>query len=213
MTWTRLSDNFNDRHDLLMLSRSARLLHVEGLVYGNRLGSDGEIPTGALQRFTDAADVESDLSELVRAELWVELPGGRGWQITGWKERELQEPAADVEHRQQAVRDKQSRYRRRVASCGQGDHSDCNTRCSGKRKHDAGDHSGCWDKCADRNDDRNADGDITTDVTQSRSSRPPDPEGQGERERCDHGFPIIREADGTTTRCAKCVERERKKAA
>lgn len=44
MTWTKLGDDFNDRADLIAVSRSARLLLVEMYVFGNRLLRDGRIP-------------------------------------------------------------------------------------------------------------------------------------------------------------------------
>ena len=64
MTWTKLSDNFNDREDLERVSRSARLLYVELLVYGNLTGRDGRIPRSKLRRATDLEDPQPELTEL-----------------------------------------------------------------------------------------------------------------------------------------------------
>ena len=50
MTWTRLSDDSTDRPQMLRISRSARLLHFEAMVWCNKHLTDGVIPAAALPR-------------------------------------------------------------------------------------------------------------------------------------------------------------------
>ena len=66
MTWTRIGDDFTDQPALLEVSRSARLLHVEALVYCNKHLLDGGLPFGALRRITDAEDVVAIDREMLR---------------------------------------------------------------------------------------------------------------------------------------------------
>lgn len=113
MTWTKLGDDFNDRDDLLGVSRSARLLYVEGYVYANRLGRDGRITRADLRRFTDAPD--DDVQELIAAGLW-EVDGEN--LLMDWSD---QETADRVERRQQLANERQQRRRQHLA----GDHTEC----------------------------------------------------------------------------------------
>jgi hypothetical protein len=76
MTWTRLPDDFGDDPAMLAVSRSARLLHVEGLAYGNRHLTDGAVPAAALRTLTDAVDPDADVAELVAAGLWTATADG-----------------------------------------------------------------------------------------------------------------------------------------
>ena len=127
MTWTRLPDDFTDRPEMLEVSRSARLLHVEALVWCNRLLSDGRLPKGALPRISDSPDPEADVTELVKAGLW-EPDADRGWRID-WTD---QEAADNVRERQAARAQTQKRYRERQAKHVAGDHSMCDPRfCRG----------------------------------------------------------------------------------
>lgn len=117
MTWTKLSDDHLDRPAVLNVTRSARLLEVEALVWCNRLLTDGHIPRGALRRVTDAEDPQSDAAELVAAGLWsVEADG---WVIVGFEQD--QEAAVDVHAR----RDEWRRRQRRQRLHNLGDHSEC----------------------------------------------------------------------------------------
>lgn len=122
MTWTKLGDTFTDDPRLLEVTRSARMLHVEALVYCNRHLRDGHLPQGALGRITDAEDAPGDADQLVRAGLWDEVEGG--WQID-WTD---QESAEEVRERQRYRADKQKRYRDRKNRHERGDHSDCDPR-------------------------------------------------------------------------------------
>jgi hypothetical protein len=159
MTWTRLSDDYTDKPAMLGLSRSARLLDVEGLVWCNRHTTNGALPGAALPRLTDSEDPTADVAELVAAGLWAETE--TGWQLD-WSD---QEPADRVRARQERNAEKQKRYRDR------------------KQKHTHGDHSACdprFCKSVTGNASSNATGNVTGLVTASRPdpSRPV-PKGQG----------------------------------
>lgn len=122
MTWTRISDDFPDRPAILRLSRSARMLHIEGQVYANKHGTDGRIPTVALPRITDSDSIERDTSELIAGDLW-RLDGDE-WVV----DMSDQEPAAVVRGRKDEHARRQKRYRDRKAMHDGGDHSDCDPR-------------------------------------------------------------------------------------
>lgn len=122
MTWTKLPDDFADRPALLEISRSARLLNIEALIWCNRHLRDGLLPRGALARLTDSPDPLADVAELVAAGEWTEV--ATGW-LLDWTDQEL---AEDVRARQEHRADKQKRYRRRKALHEQGDHTECDPR-------------------------------------------------------------------------------------
>ncbi|RNL79170.1 hypothetical protein EFL95_09070 [Nocardioides marmorisolisilvae] len=117
MTWTKLSDDFTDRPELLEISRSARMLLIELIVYSNRMLTDGRIAAGAVRRLTDSTDPETELLELESAG-WVTLvENGRAYQVD-WSD---QESASDVRDRQDATKERKRRSRKHLA----GDHSLC----------------------------------------------------------------------------------------
>lgn len=122
MTWTRLSDTFTDSPAMLLVTRSARLLHVEALIWCNRHLTDGAVPRAALPRVSDAEDINELVRELEDRGLWE--PTGAGWQLD-WSE---QETAAEVRARKTYRAEKQKRYRDRKNKHGRGDHSDCDPR-------------------------------------------------------------------------------------
>lgn len=124
MTWTRLGDGFNDRPDLNECSRSARLLHVEALVWCNKHLTDGRIPFDVLGRASDSEDIGADLKELADAGIWTASEDGKAW-LLDWSD---QEPSEDVKARQRRQADKQKRYRRRKELHADGDHSECDPR-------------------------------------------------------------------------------------
>lgn len=130
MTWTTLPDDWFDKPDVMGLSRSARLLDVEGRVWSNKALTDGAIPPAALRRMTDSDNVGSDLQELVEAGLWEVAESG--YQIVDWTEN--QEPADKVRARREAGRERQARYRDRQERHARGDHSACDARyCNASR--------------------------------------------------------------------------------
>lgn len=89
MTWTRLSDDFTDRPEMLEVSRSARLLHVEAMVWCNRMLTNGRVPAAAIPRITDAEDIGARIDELIDAGLWDALDDST-WQLD-WSDQESSE--------------------------------------------------------------------------------------------------------------------------
>lgn len=120
MTWTRLSDDLMDRPVVLTIGRSARLLHVEALVWCNRHLTDGVLPAGALRRISDSDDVERDVAELAKADLWESIDEGT-WQVQ-WAD---QETAEKVESRRTGRNARQRNFEERRALHAGGDHSKC----------------------------------------------------------------------------------------
>lgn len=62
-----------------VLSRDARLLHVEAQAWAARYETGHKIPLPALRRMTDCGDVEAAVAELVEYGLWQQVDGG--WKI------------------------------------------------------------------------------------------------------------------------------------
>jgi hypothetical protein len=130
MTWTKLGDDFSDRPSLLQLGRSTRLLYVEGLVYSNRVLTDGFIPDGALRRLTDHEDPEDAAGQLEGCGLWERRPDG--WYIADFH---TQRTADEVRKAQRAAATRQARRRRHLA----GDHTDCDPKYCKSRRDVTGD--------------------------------------------------------------------------
>lgn len=122
MTWTRLPDDINDRDDLLGVSRSARLLHIEALVWCNRMLKDGRIPARMLRRISDSDDIAADVDELAKAGVWI--ADGDVWELD-WSD---QEPASEVLKRREYRAEVQQRYRDRKSAHARNDHSLCDPR-------------------------------------------------------------------------------------
>ena len=198
MTFTLLSDDLLDRLERTGISRSARLLHVEALAYGNRLLTDGRIERRELRKLTDAGSAE-EIEELVSAGLWVPLEDVDGWQIE-WTDQEL---ADDVRIRRDRAADRARRHRR----------------------HRNGDHELCDPKyCADaRRITRDATRDATSDATRSHPipSHPTPKEGgvrkgrgagAGDQSatspaRCSHGTFNGRQIRGTGANASRVCDR------
>lgn len=123
MTWTKLGDDFMDRPEIYEASRSARLLHIEALVWSNKRGLDGLIDTAAIARCTDVPDWRDLVTELEESGAWTQVSES-SWQLD-WSE---QEDAADVRARKDARAATQKLYRKRVAAHREGDHSLCDPR-------------------------------------------------------------------------------------
>lgn len=193
MTWTRIGDDFNDRLDLLELSRSARLLWVEGLVYCNRIGTDGRIPRSQVVRFTDA-DPDLEIAELEQAGLWEPITGDDAWQVD-WRDQETAEQVKDRQAYRQKVqkayRDRKDRHRR-------GDHSTCDPRyCKAIKPVDIEDPP-----AVTGNETSNGTNNETGLVTTSRPVPVPARPKAAGKGRCRHRKPIA--SDGE--RCDECVE-------
>ena len=115
MTWTKLSDNFNDREDLEQVSRSARLLYVELLVYGNLTGRDGRIPRSKLRRATDLEDPEPELTELAEVGAVV---FGADVIVVDWSDQATKE---QIDKRRADTKNRKERWNRHRS----GDHTLC----------------------------------------------------------------------------------------
>lgn len=123
MTWTRLSDTFTDNVEFLAMSRSARLLHIEALVYCNRHERDGLLPASSIPRLTDAGDWTTLVAELAEHGFWT-LAADGCWQLD-WSD---QDTAEEVRARKAYRAETQKRYRIRKEKHARGDHSDCSPR-------------------------------------------------------------------------------------
>ena len=83
MTWTHISDTFRDDPRLLEISRDARLLHVEALVYCNQHLTDGVLAFAALPRIADSPDPEAAAAELEAARIWMPIQAGAHGKSSG----------------------------------------------------------------------------------------------------------------------------------
>ena len=118
MTWTRISDDFTDQPQVIALSDAAFRLHVEALVYSNRVNSDGLLTVAALSRLT-RHDVSTLVSEMLGSGLWE--AAGDCVQITDWTGAAGQLAAEEVERKKAQGRERQDRSRKHRT----GDHSTC----------------------------------------------------------------------------------------
>lgn len=113
MTWTRLSDDFADRPDVLELSESAIATHVRALVWCNKHLTDGRVPAGAVALVTRSQpDV---IAELVDVGMWT--PDGTAY-LLDWSDQEDAERVVDR-------RDEWRRRDERRRLHNKGDHSTC----------------------------------------------------------------------------------------
>jgi hypothetical protein len=115
MTWTRLSDDYADRPNVMALSSDAFRAHIEALVWSNKHLTNGAVPAVGLRRIVSAEDLEAVSAELVQAGLWQLTPDG--FQID-WSE---QENAEQVTER----RDEWQRRQKRQRHHNKGDHALC----------------------------------------------------------------------------------------
>ncbi len=125
MTWTRLSDDFADRPDVIGLSNAALAAHIRALCWSNKHLTDGAVPKRAV-RLLVAADDDEDaiVAELTACGLWV-ADDGTGDYLLDWSE---QESSTRVKERREFNADRQRRYRDRVDRHARGDHSMCDSR-------------------------------------------------------------------------------------
>lgn len=77
MTWTELDDSFADREDIATLTDAAFRVHVEGMIWCNRLLTDGRVPGNPrmLARVLPGA-TQAVVDELLAAGLCGEMPDG-----------------------------------------------------------------------------------------------------------------------------------------
>jgi hypothetical protein len=120
VTFTQVDDAWPDSPDVLAVSRSARLLEVEGKCYCNRHLTDGRITRGQWLRATDTETFDEDLTELIDARL-VDVIGPGLYQL-------------DWQHQQTREQVENGRARRRA---------DNERRAKSLELHKAGDHTLC----------------------------------------------------------------------
>ncbi|MSW40985.1 MAG: hypothetical protein F2842_02110 [Actinobacteria bacterium] len=124
MTWTKLSDNFTDRPEVLGLSDSAFRLLVESLVWCNRLLTDGAVSAASLTSISRRGRMKV-ADELVAAGLWDEDEDG--WTVVDFHED--QPTREQVQARRAANNARVSRWREVMAAHTSGDHSGCTSSC------------------------------------------------------------------------------------
>jgi hypothetical protein len=117
MVYAILSDDHFTSPVQLALSRSTRLLHVEGLVYACGNLTDGFIPQAAMRIVTDAPNVLDAIKELIAVGLWADVVGG--FQIVTFDEH--QRSKQDVVNGRAKGQERTRRSRQHT----RGDHSLC----------------------------------------------------------------------------------------
>lgn len=120
MAYALLSDDLLLQLEAAGVSRDARLLYCEGLVYCATALTDGEIRV-RLARFSDADDVQACADELVDAGLWHR--NGDAYRVDDYLDH--QQSSDEVERKRAFARQRADRSRRHR----RGDHS----RCTDKR--------------------------------------------------------------------------------
>ncbi len=116
MSYALLSDDLLLQLEAAGVSRCARLLYVEGLVYCATALTDGEIRV-RLTRFSDCDDVDACADELVQAGLWEDNLDS--YRVLDYLDH--QQSAAEVERKRADARRRAERSRRHK----RGDHSLC----------------------------------------------------------------------------------------
>lgn len=125
MTWTKIGAEFLRKPELVEVSRSARLLHIEATSYSNQHGTDGAIRRKTLPAFTDDPEPAERAAELVESGLWTETDVG--WHLVDFADE--QPKAVDVARQRRLAAERQ-RVRRQHLS---GDHADCGPACQYRR--------------------------------------------------------------------------------
>jgi hypothetical protein len=119
-SWTKLSAQHFTSTTQLALSRNARLLHIEGLVYAAGNLTDGFLPAAAMRIVTDDPDVLADVAALEEAGLWEVVDGGH--MIVDFADDQMS--AEDVRKLRDLSKVRQARSRQHRG----GDHSGCDSR-------------------------------------------------------------------------------------
>jgi hypothetical protein len=116
-SWTKLGAQHFTSTTQIALSRNARLLHIEGLVYAAGNLTNGLIPAGAMRVVTDDPDLVADTAALVAADLWEVVDGGH--KIKNFFDDQMSKD--DVDKLRNLSRARQRRQRQHL----HGDHSGC----------------------------------------------------------------------------------------
>lgn len=116
MSYALISDDLLLQLEGAGLSRDARLLHLEAIVYSCTAHTDGAIRV-RLPRFSDAPDIDACAQELIDAGLWTAT--GDGFQIVDYLMH--QKSKEEIDRRKAEAAHRADRYRRHK----RGDHSKC----------------------------------------------------------------------------------------
>lgn len=157
MSYALLSDDLMLRLEASGVSRDARLLHIEGIVYCSTVLSDGDIGI-RLARISDTPDADAAVAELVAAELWEAMPGGF-YRIVGY--------LADQRSRERVLRDRAASRKRKADYDERG------------RRHAAGDHTICTKTCPKRGSGNDVTNSVPNGVSNPAQSNPIQSEGKG----------------------------------
>jgi hypothetical protein len=130
VTWSRHSDDYSDRADIMGLSDAAYRAHDAALIWSNRQLTNGFIPEMAMPVVLAyvRGDHRDAVLELEAADLWEHVDDG--WLID-WTD---QEEADAVKGRRDRTAQRQAAWRERSSRHRVGDHSMCDpTRCKGAK--------------------------------------------------------------------------------
>ncbi|MDP1879091.1 MAG: hypothetical protein Q8M17_16200 [Actinomycetota bacterium] len=130
MSYALLSDDLMLRLEAAGISRDARLLHVEAIVYCATALTDGELRI-RLARISDSPDPDAAAAELVAAGLWERAADG--FVVVGYLDQ--QRSRERVERDREANRKRQDDYRERGRLHASGDHSICTKSCPSKGRN------------------------------------------------------------------------------
>jgi hypothetical protein len=83
MTWTKLSDDFDQHPKIIAAGPLAELLHIHGLIYCNRYLTDGHIPATAVRRLITVPEKRL-VERLVELGIWLTVKDG--YQIHDFSE-------------------------------------------------------------------------------------------------------------------------------
>lgn len=119
MTWTLLDDSYMDYDEWERVSYAAMVLHIAGLVYCNRVLSDGVLPRRKAARLAPIQPEHFDgaLAELVAEGVWAERDGDT-LEIVGWVDDHQQKLRADVLAEREQTRNRKRAWRAKQGSAG-----------------------------------------------------------------------------------------------
>jgi hypothetical protein len=114
--WTKLGDEFPDECEAAGLSDAAVRTHVEGLIWSNRVGLEGQIPKKHLRRFafTEYGDVA--VAELIDAGFWAD--SGAVYLIRHHLGEQIEPAVVEVRKTADRLRKRRERYVKALAALG-----------------------------------------------------------------------------------------------
>ena len=111
MTWIKINDSFPDHPKVVGLSDTAFRTHLQGLCYCGRFLTDGHIPVTVIKK----VGTDESIGELVEAGLWRSEASG-GYLIHDYLEHQTSKK--QVQDKQEALRERQRRYRAKKSESG-----------------------------------------------------------------------------------------------